>query len=366
MDTADIILRRRKTKPVHCGGVTIGGHSPISVQTMTNTDTRDVQSTVRQIEECVAAGADIVRIAVPDKEAATALGYVKKSVPCPIVADIHFDHRLAILALQNGADKVRVNPGNIGGQENLLEIARLAKDKGASLRVGVNGGSLERDILDRFGGPTPEALVESARRSLDFLETNGIDGIVVSIKSSDVQNTIKAYSLLARHTFWPFHIGITESGPGLSGIIKSSAGIGSLLSLGLGDTVRVSLTGSPVEEVKVARGILQAMGEGRFGPDIVSCPTCGRTQVDLVKVANEVAAKLSGIRMPLRVAVMGCPVNGPGEAREADVGLACGREGGVLFSHGKVLGTVPESQMVDALLALAKEEVRRRGGHWCG
>ncbi|MGI6643757.1 MAG: flavodoxin-dependent (E)-4-hydroxy-3-methylbut-2-enyl-diphosphate synthase [Bacillota bacterium] len=365
MDASKIVFRRRSTKPVRCGSVTIGGNSPISIQTMTNTDTRDIQSTIRQIEECVTAGADIVRVAIPDKKAAEALGTIKKNVSCPIVADIHFDYRLAILALKNGADKVRVNPGNIGGQARLLEVARIAKERGSALRIGINGGSLEKDILDRFGGPTPEAMVESARRSLDLLETNGIDGIVVSLKSSDVQNTIKSYSLLSRHTSWPFHVGITEAGPGLSGVIKSSAGIGSLLSLGLGETIRVSLTGSPVEEVQVARSIIQAMGVGRFGPNLISCPTCGRTQVNLVKVANEVAARLGPIRVPLTVAVMGCPVNGPGEAREADVGLACGRDGGVLFSHGKIIRTVHEDQMVDALLALVKEEVQRRGGQWC-
>ncbi len=356
------IFERRETEAVRCGDVTIGGSSPISIQTMTNTDTRDVLSTCRQIEECVSAGADIVRVSVTDSEAAQAISVIKKRITCPIVADIHFDHRLAISALENGADKVRVNPGNIGGRDRLLKVAEAARDRGACLRVGVNGGSLEKDILVKFGGPTPEALVESARRSLKFLEDNGMGSIVVSMKSSGVKETVVAYSLLAESSRWPFHIGITEAGPGSTGAIKSACGIGSLLCLGLGDTLRVSLTGSPVEEVKVAQQILQASGEKRFGPELISCPTCGRTQVDLVAIVDQVSKRLSHIKMPLKVAVMGCPVNGPGEAREADVGLACGRQGGVLFSRGRVLGTVAEEEMVNALFRLIDEEIRARGG----
>jgi (E)-4-hydroxy-3-methylbut-2-enyl-diphosphate synthase len=343
---------------VRCGSVTIGGGAPVSVQTMTKTDTRDVEATLAQVNRCADAGADIVRIAVPDMEAAQALQRIKKAARCPIVADIHFDHNLAIAAVQAGADKIRINPGNIGGRENLLKVAQAAKDRGAAIRVGVNAGSLEKDVLEKHGGPAPEALVESAQRSLAFLEDNGMGDFVISLKSSSVRATVKAYALMAEKTRWPFHIGITEAGPGMSGVVKSAVGISSLLTLGLGDTLRVSLTGSPLEEVKAARNILQALEAAFFGPEIISCPTCGRTQVNLIPVAEEVAERLKDMRTHLKVAIMGCPVNGPGEAKEADVGVACGRDGGILFKRGKVLGRVPEGEIVDALVRLAREAAK--------
>lgn len=355
---AERLFRRRKTHAVRCGDVIIGGGSPVSVQTMTKTDTRDVAATLAQVNQCAEAGADIVRVAVPDMDAVEALKKIKAGAKCPIVADIHFDYNLAVASMRAGADKVRVNPGNIGGRENLLKVAREAKERGAAIRVGVNSGSLEKDILEKYGGPEPEALVESARRSLEFLEDHGIGDLVISLKSSSVKATVKAYALMAGETRWPFHIGITEAGPGMGGVIKSAVGISSLLTLGLGDTVRVSLTGSPLEEVKVAREILQAAEAAVFGPEIISCPTCGRTQVNLIPVAEAVAERLKDMRAHLKVAIMGCPVNGPGEAREADVGVACGRDGGILFRHGKVLGRVPEAEIVDALVRLAREAAK--------
>jgi len=350
---------RRETRAVRCGSVIIGGDAPVSIQTMAKTDTRDVAATVRQINEAVDEGARIVRVAVPDVEAAEALRSIKKQARCPIVADVHFDYRLALLSIENGADKVRVNPGNIGGPDRLLEVARTARERRVCVRIGVNGGSLEEDVLAAHGGPSPEALVESARRSLAYLEDNGIDGIVLSLKSSSVRDTVKSYALMAQETAWPFHVGVTEAGLGIPGIIKSAAGISSLLALGIGDTIRVSLTGSPVEEVRAGKEILQAMEIARYGPELISCPTCGRTQVDLIPIAEEVAERLKAFDAPVKVAVMGCPVNGPGEAREADAGIACGRDGGVLFSHGKVLGRVPQEEIVDALVKLVREETER-------
>lgn len=355
----ETLFRRRETFPVRCGNVVIGGDGPVSIQTMTKTDTRDAEATLSQVNRCVEAGADIVRVAVPDMEAAQALRQVKEGAKCPIVADIHFDYRLAIEALKAGADKVRINPGNIGGMDNLLKVAREASERGAAIRIGVNSGSVEKEILAKYGGPTPEALVESAERSIRFLEDHGVGNIVISLKSSSVRATVSAYLLMAERTRWPFHIGITEAGPGLSGAVKSAAGIASLLTLGLGDTVRVSLTGSPIEEVRTAREILQALEIKSFGPEIISCPTCGRTQVNLIPLAEEIAERLKDIRVPLKVAVMGCPVNGPGEAREADVGVACGRDGGILFKRGKVLGRVSEAEIVNALVRLARETVRK-------
>ncbi len=350
---------RRETYAVRCGSVVIGGGAPVSIQTMTKTDTRDVAATVGQIREAVEAGAEIVRLAIPDQEAALALGRVRMAVNCPIVADIHFDYRLAIACIEAGADKVRINPGNLGGADKLLLVARAAAGRGAAMRVGVNSGSVEKDLLATHSGPTPEALVESALRSLRILEDGGFGGIVVSLKSSSVRDTIRAHVLLAEKTKWPFHIGVTEAGPGQRGVVKSTAGIASLLTLGIGDTVRVSLTGSPVEEVAAAKEILQAVEVRSFGPELVSCPTCGRTQVDLIPVAREVERRLRMLDVPLKVAVMGCPVNGPGEAREADAGVACGRDGGILFSHGRVLGRVAAEDLVESLMRLVEEEARR-------
>lgn len=347
------LFNRRQTTPVRCGSVTIGGNAPISIQTMTKCDTREVGTTVAQIQKAVSCGADMVRVAVVNNQDAKAIAEIKESVPCPIVADIHFDYKLALASMEAGADKVRVNPGNIGGRDSLLKVARKAKSLGAAIRIGINAGSLEKDILARYGSPGPEAMVESARKHLAYLEDYGIDGIVLSLKSSRVRDTVEAYRLMAEYTQWPFHIGITEAGPGAAGIAKSAAGIGTLIALGIGDTVRVSLTGPSFLEVETAKDILQSMEARLFGPDIISCPTCGRTQVDLIPIAEQVARGLRGLRVPVKVAVMGCPVNGPGEAREADIGVACGREGGILFSQGKVLGRVRSDEIVDALLELA-------------
>lgn len=360
MDPLKIIYKRRDTTPVRCGKVMIGGRHPISIQTMTTSDTRDIPSTVAQIKAATDAGADIVRVAILDEEAARAVSAISKQVRCPIVADIHFDYRLAIAALENGAHKVRVNPGNIGGPDKLILVALKAKDTGAAIRVGVNSGSVPRDILARYGSPTPEAIVETAKRSLALLEDRGATNIVIALKSSSVPDTVLSYALMAGQTDWPFHIGITEAGPGMTGIIKSTAGIASLLTIGLGDTVRVSLTDSPVDEVRVAQDILQAVGVASFGPDVISCPTCGRTQVDLIPVACEISERVRGLKVPMKIAVMGCPVNGPGEAKEADVGLACGRDGGVLFSRGKVVGRVRSEDMISGLMSLILEEAKKR------
>ncbi len=354
-------FERRKTEVTTCGDVAIGGDAPVSVQTMTKTHTTDVEATIASIERLVEEGAEIVRLAIPDEKAAKAFRAIKKRVSCPLVADIHFDPKLALMSLDAGADKIRINPGNIGGKERLLQVARAAQDAKAAVRVGVNSGSLEKDLLDRFG-PTPEAMVESALRHLRVLEDVGCTNLVVSLKSSDVQDTVAAYQGLAPLTPWPFHIGITEAGLGLSGIVKSACGVGALLALGLGDTVRVSLTGPPEREVTVTKEILQSAGLRVFGPQLISCPTCGRTQVDLAPVAQEISRRLKGFKAPIKVAVMGCPVNGPGEARQADVGLACGREGGLLFSHGQVLGKVDEGDMIDSLMRLVEIEEKRTGG----
>lgn len=356
------LFRRRETTPVRCGDVLIGGNAPVSIQTMTKCDTRDVKATVKEIRQATALGAQIVRVAVVDKEAAQAIGVIRDRVLCPVVADIHFDYELALLSLDAGADKVRVNPGNLGGKEPLLKVAERARSTGAAIRLGINSGSLEKDILASYGSPTPEAMVESARRHLTYLEDCGIDSIVISLKSSRVKDTVNAYRLMAEHTKWPFHIGITEAGPGTSGIVKSAAGIGALIALGIGDTVRVSLTGPSYKEVEVAKRILQSMESRFFGPDIISCPTCGRTQVDVVSIANQVSHGLRGLSAPLKVAVMGCPVNGPGEAREADIGVACGRDGGILFSRGKVLGRVASDEIVPALVKLAQEYAKSPEG----
>ncbi|MGE5578666.1 MAG: flavodoxin-dependent (E)-4-hydroxy-3-methylbut-2-enyl-diphosphate synthase [Bacillota bacterium] len=352
-------FERRNTRQVRCGSVAIGGGAPISIQTMTKTDTRNPGATVDQVNRAVDAGAEIVRVAVPDMEAAQALAQIVKAARCPVVADIHFDYRLAIASIEAGAAKVRINPGNLGSADKLLAVAASAKERGAAIRVGVNGGSVDKDLLEKYGGPTPKALVESAVRSLDLLSSKGCGDIVISLKSSSVRDTVEAYSLMARETDWPFHIGITEAGPGITGVVKSAAGISALLALGLGDTVRVSLTGDPVEEVQAAKEILQAAGARRFRVELISCPTCGRTQVDLIPIAKEIERRLLGLDVPIRIAVMGCPVNGPGEAREADAGVACGRDGGILFSHGKVLGRVKQEEIVESLMRLVQEEADR-------
>ena len=353
---------RRKTRAVKVGPVTVGGGAPVAVQSMTSTDTRNVEATLAQIRALAAAGCEIVRLAVPDAEAARALESIRAASPVPLIADIHFDHRLALAALEAGVDGLRINPGNIGPRWKVEEVVRAARERGVPIRVGVNAGSLEKDLLRRHGGPTPQALVESALGHIQILEDLGYREIKVSLKGSRVPETVEAYRLLAERCDYPLHVGITEAGTPFRGAVKSAVGLGILFWLGLGDTVRVSLTGDPVDEVRVAYWILGALGLRRRGVDLVSCPTCGRTRVDLVAIATEVERRLAHVDAALAVAVMGCEVNGPGEAREADVGIACGRGSGLLFRRGKVVRRVAEGEMVDALVEAVEELARKKGG----
>ena len=351
---------RRRTRAVRVGALTLGGGAPVRIQSMTKTDTNDVGATVRQVRALERAGCEIVRVAVPGHGAVASFQKIRERVTLPLVADIHFDHRLAIACIDAGADKVRINPGNIGGTKRLQEIARRAGEHGCAIRVGVNAGSLEKDLQAKHGGATPAALVESAVRAVGDLEAVGFRAIVVSLKASSVLHTIAAYRLAARALRYPLHLGVTEAGWGLAGIVKSSVGMGALLADGIGDTLRVSLTDTPVEEVRVAREILSAVGLRREGVEIISCPTCGRCGIDLRQTARAVRRRLADITTPLTVAVMGCPVNGPGEARAADVGLAGGRGKAVIFSRGKILKTVSESRMIDALVEAVREESERQ------
>ncbi len=343
-------MQRRYSRPVILGNVQVGGGAPVTVQSMTNTDTRDVRATLDQIHRLVREGCEIVRVAVPDLQAARALKEIKAGCPIPLVADIHFDYRLALAALESGVDGLRINPGNIGGRERVAAIVKAAREKKVPIRIGVNAGSLEKDLLARYGGPTPRAMVESALRHIRLLEEMGYREIKVSLKASHVPVMIEAYRLLARQVEYPFHVGVTEAGTVRSGTIKSAVGIGALLAEGIGDTIRVSLTGDPVEEVRVGYAILKALGLRQRGIDLISCPTCGRTCIDLERIAMEVEERLSWVDKPLKVAVMGCAVNGPGEASHADVGIAGGRGFGLLFRKGRIIGRFPEKDLVDALL----------------
>ncbi len=342
---------RRRTRRLEVGGVAIGGGAPVVVQAMTKTDTRDVRATSAEVSRLERAGAEIVRLAVPDRAAAAALREIRRKAKVPLIADIHFDHRLALAALEAGVDGLRLNPGNIGSPAKVREVVRAAAAGKVPIRIGVNSGSLPKDILARAGGATPEGMVESALRHVRLLEDLGFGLIKISLKASDVPRTLEAYRLLAEKVDYPFHAGITEAGRLLAGSVKSSVGLGLLLSEGLADTVRVSLTAPAEREVFVAWQILQALGLRRRGPTFVSCPTCGRCEVDLMPVAAKVEKALLGLRAPMTVAVMGCTVNGPGEAKEADIGLACGRGSGVIFKGGKVLRKVPASRMADALIS---------------
>jgi (E)-4-hydroxy-3-methylbut-2-enyl-diphosphate synthase len=350
---------RRKTRPLRLGALGIGGGEAVSVQSMTNTDTRDVADTLDQIRRLTAAGCEVVRLAVPEAEAARALRFIRGETSVPLVADVHFDHRLALAALEAGVDGLRINPGNIGARWMVEEVVRAARERGAPIRIGVNAGSLDRRMLERHGGPTPEALVESAIEHIRILEDLDYREIKVSLKGSRVLQTVEAYRLLAGRCDYPFHVGITEAGTVSRGSVKSAVGLGILLHLGLGDTLRVSLTGDPVREVEVGYWILQSLGLRRRGVEVISCPTCGRTRVDLIPLAEEVERRLAVVSAPLTVAVMGCEVNGPGEAREADVGVACGKGVGLLFRKGEILRKVPADQIADVLveevLALAGE-----------
>jgi (E)-4-hydroxy-3-methylbut-2-enyl-diphosphate synthase len=341
---------RKKTRRIYVGHVPIGGGAPIAVQSMTNTDTRNVSSTVEQINRLSEAGCEIIRLAIPDMEAATAFGKIKKEVAKPLIADIHFDHRLALAALDAGADGLRINPGNIGDQKAVVKVVKAAAVSKAPIRIGVNSGSLHKEILLKHGGPSAEAMVESAMRYVTLLESLGFDQIKISLKSSNVVNTIKAYELLAEKIDYPLHLGVTEAGTLISGTVKSSIGIGYLLAKGIGDTFRVSLTRDPVDEVRVAYEILRALDLRHRGPEIISCPTCGRCEIDLFGLVEKVERALSGIEASPKVAIMGCVVNGPGEAKEADVGIAGGRGQGILFKKGELVKKVPEHKMADTLI----------------
>ena len=337
------------TKTVHIGNRVIGGGNPILIQSMTNTKTENVEATVAQINKLAAAGCDIIRCAVPTMEAAKALSEIKKQVSIPVVADIHFDYRLAIAAIENGADKIRINPGNIGNADRVKAVIDAAKERNIPIRVGVNSGSLEKELVEKYHGVTAEGIVESALDKVKLIEDMGYDNLVISIKSSDVLMCVKAHELIAKQTEHPLHVGITEAGTIISGNIKSAIGLGLILNQGIGDTIRVSLTGDPLEEIKSAKLILRTLGLRKGGIEVVSCPTCGRTQIDLIGLANQVENMVADIPLDIKVAVMGCVVNGPGEAKEADIGIAGGIGEGLIIKHGEVFKKVPEAELLDAL-----------------
>ncbi len=341
---------RKTTKTVDIGGVKIGGNNPVAIQSMCNTDTRDVKATVNQILRLEEAGCEIIRVAVPDKEAAAAVADIKKAIHIPLVVDIHFDYRLALECMKNGADKVRINPGNIGGTDRVKKVVETAKERSVPIRIGVNGGSLEKELIEKYGGPTADALVESAMRHVKILENEDFDNTVVSIKISNVPVMIEAYRKFSEISDLPLHIGVTEAGTLRSGIIKSAIGIGSLLSGGIGDTMRVSLTADPVEEIYAAYDIQRILGLRKKGVQLVSCPTCGRTRINLIEIANEVEKRLANVDKDITVAVMGCAVNGPGEAREADIGIAGGCGEGLIFRKGQIIKKVPENRIIDELM----------------
>ena len=338
------------TREICIGSVKIGGNNPVAIQSMCNTDTRDISATISQIKALEEAGCEIVRVAVVDNEAASAIKEIRKNINIPLVADIHFDYRLAIAAMENGVDKIRINPGNIGSIENTKKVVNLAKERHIPIRIGVNAGSLEKEILSKHNGITPEGLVESALNHVRILENLDFYDTVISIKSSSVPISVKAYELLSQKTDYPLHIGITEAGTVFSGSIKSAVGIGIMLSKGIGDTLRVSLTGDPVLEIKAAKDILKALELRKFGAQIVSCPTCGRTKIDLIGLANKVEDLCQNIDKNIKIAVMGCAVNGPGEARDADIGIAGGNGEGLIFKKGEIIKKVPENQLIEELM----------------
>jgi len=344
------MIERKVKKTVEVGGLKIGGTNPIIIQSMCNTDTRDVAATVRQIKALEEAGCELVRVAVPDMEAAIAVGKIKEQISIPLVADIHFDYRLALEVMRQGVDKVRINPGNIGDEEKVKAVVEMAKTKNIPIRIGVNSGSLEKELLSKYGHVTPEALVESALNHVKILEKFDFHNIIISIKASGVPMSIETYSLLSKLCDYPIHVGITEAGTIYNGTVKSAVGIGAILAMGIGDTIRVSLTGDPVEEIKAAKEILKSLELRKFGIDFVSCPTCGRTEIDLIGIANEVEKRCQSINKNIKVAVMGCVVNGPGEAREADIGIAGGKGVGLIFKKGEIIKKVDENQLVDSLM----------------
>ncbi|MDZ4165292.1 MAG: flavodoxin-dependent (E)-4-hydroxy-3-methylbut-2-enyl-diphosphate synthase [Smithellaceae bacterium] len=352
-------IKRRKTRAIFLGGLQLGGDAPVVVQSMTNTDTRDVKATVGQIRELQAAGCEAVRLAVPDREAAAALPEIRKMISIPLIADIHFDHRLACLAIRAGLDGIRINPGNIG-PDKIRTVVKEARERRVVIRIGVNSGSLEEEILRRHGGPTALAMVESALKNLAFIQDLGHDSLKLSLKSSDVPTMIEAYREISRQTDYPLHLGVTEAGTLVNAAIKSSLGIGSLLHEGIGDTIRVSVTGSPVAEMGIAWGILRALNLRKVGPDIISCPTCGRCEIDLMSLVEAVETRMAGRKEYLKVALMGCVVNGPGEAAEADVGIAGGKGMGVLFKKGKAVKKIRETDFLETLLAEIEQILTER------
>ncbi len=351
-------MHRDKTRTVQIGDCVIGGGNPVLIQSMTNTATEDVEATVSQILRLERAGCEIIRCTVPTMEAAQALAKIKEQIHIPLVADIHFDYKMAIAAIENGADKIRINPGNIGSRDKVAEVVKAAKERNIPIRVGVNSGSLERELVERYHGVTAQGIVESALDKVHIIEELGYDNLVISIKSSDVMMCIKAHELLAEQTVYPLHVGITESGTVASGNIKSAVGLGIILHQGIGDTIRVSLTGDPAEEVKSARLILRTLGLRKGGIEVVSCPTCGRTKIDLIGLANQVEEMVQDIPLDIKVAVMGCAVNGPGEAKEADIGIAGGIGEGLLIKKGEIVKKVPEAELLGTL----REELL----HWQG
>lgn len=351
-------MYRDNTKVIHIGDRVIGGGNPILIQSMTNTKTNDVAATVAQIKRLAEAGCDIIRCTVPDMEAAQAIAQIKREISIPLVADIHFDYKMAIAAMENGADKIRINPGNIGSRENVAAVVKVARERGIPIRVGVNSGSLEKELVAKYGGVTAEGIVESALDKVHIIEELNYDNMVISIKSSDVMMCVRAHELLADKTPYPLHVGITEAGTVTSGNIKSAVGLGIILNEGIGDTIRVSLTGDPVEEIKSAKLILRTLGLRKGGIEVVSCPTCGRTNIDLISLANQVETMVQGYDLDIKVAVMGCAVNGPGEAKEADIGIAGGIGEGLLIKKGEIVRKVPEGELLNSL----KYELE----HWVG
>lgn len=346
-------MHRENTKLIKIGDKVIGHGNPVLIQSMTNTKTNNIRETVDQIKRLTNAGCDIVRVAVPDGSCAKAIKDIKKEISIPLVADIHFDYRLAIMAIENGADKIRINPGNIGGTDKIVEVVNAAKERSIPIRVGVNSGSLEKHLIEKYGGVAAEGLVESALDKVSLIEDAGYDNIVISIKSSNVLLSLKAHKLIAARTNYPFHVGITESGTVQTGSIKSAIGLGLILNEGIGDTIRVSLTGDPVEEIKSANIILKTLGLRKGGINVISCPTCGRTEINLIDLANQVEALSASYDLDIDIAVMGCAVNGPGEAKEADIGIAGGKGVGLIIKKGEIIKRVDESQLLNAL----KEEL---------
>ncbi len=351
-----MLAERKKTKKIQVGNVYIGGGAPVVVQSMATLSPVYIKEIYQEIRELEEAGCELIRVAVPDREAAEALSILKQKINIPLIADIHFDYRLAILAIEHGADKIRINPGNIKNRDHLLQIIKKAKERDIAIRIGINGGSMPLDIVDKYGGVTPEAMVEAALRYIDFFEANDFENLIISIKASDVTTTVKANRLLSSSTNYPLHLGITEAGPYVEGSIKSAIGIGILLAEGIGDTIRVSLTAPPVKEVEVAYNILKFLDIRRRGPEIISCPTCGRKEVDVEDLVARIWNKVKHISLPIKIAIMGCPVNGPGEARDADIGIAGTKDGyAIIFQKGRILKRVKSEKVEDEILHLIKE-----------